>query len=82
MFKRTDENKNNYMQELDEWVEVFVFNPLHAAWAEPGLSPDYSAAAPQTVRQSIKDKVLESYRNGQSHPPKSASRRPYGGYRK
>ena len=58
--KRTTKS---FMQELDLWIDQEVFENLYAVWTE---SQDGNMdASSSRVRKAIKDKVLESYRNGQ-----------------
>ncbi len=58
----------SFMQELDEWCEGAVINPL--------LGPEHEESLDQTVesvKKAIRAKVLESYHNGQrtpAHPQK------------
>lgn len=83
MFKQTDQNKNQsgYLAELDAWVEHFVIRPLYEAWRlqeDQGPSKHTEETVNQTVttvRKSIKDKVLESYRNGQEVGPRREFKR-------
>jgi len=59
------------MQELDEWTEATVISPLHEAITE-GNYADCDAAF-QAVKKAIREKVLESYRNGQAAGPRPAT---------
>ncbi|HXG35486.1 MAG TPA: hypothetical protein VNL15_00795, partial [Dehalococcoidia bacterium] len=57
----------SYMQELDEWTDQSVIEPLRYAWAK---GPDEAEqVAEGLVRKAIRQKVLESYRNGQQAGP-------------
>ena len=64
------EQKQSFMQELDIWSEANVINPL--------LSNDDDAdeyvggETVERIQKAIREKVLESYRNGQA----AGSRRP------
>ncbi len=57
------EKAKSFMQELDQWTETTVINPLHECVVE-GDSADCEATC-QQVKKAIRLKVLESYRNGQ-----------------
>ena len=55
--------EKSFMQQLDEWTTATVINPLHEAITEgDGGGCD---AASEAVKKAIRQKVLESYRNGQ-----------------
>ena len=70
----------NYMAELDNWIDEQVIEPLFAVWK----GQDEVAHDPQSykgveltshgVRRAIREKVLESYRNGQNAAPKTSER--------
>jgi hypothetical protein len=68
---KMSEEKTNYMQELDLWTETNVITPLHEAVVN-GDSADCDATCEQ-VKKAIREKVLESYRNGLKAPRKSAA---------
>jgi len=80
MFNQATQTKtkeqSGYMAELDAWIEVFVIRPLHEAWKHQDVafadphSEETVQAAVATVRKSIREKVLESYRNGQDAGPR------------
>ncbi len=57
----------SFMQELDEWSEINVIEPL----SNPQF--DWNVAVEQ-VKKSIRAKVLESYRNGQQAGPRRMGR--------
>jgi hypothetical protein len=95
MFNKTSEGENqktNYMAQLDEWTDEQVIKPLFEAWEFQEKAHDDESAklAAQEVEEAVKDvhkaireKVLESYRNGlkakDSRPSRSgAARRQYG----
>jgi hypothetical protein len=48
-----------YMQQVDEWVNADIIGQILA---------DDSEKSRFTVRKAIREKLLESYRNGQSAP--------------
>lgn len=83
MFKQTNQIKNQtgYMVELDGWIEICVIRPLYEAWRlqeDQGPSKhteDTVNKTLTTVRQAIRDKVLESYRNGQEAGPRREFKR-------
>jgi hypothetical protein len=56
--------QKSFMQQLDEWTRATVIQPLHEAITE-GDGEDCDAAC-EAVMKAIREKVLESYRNGQS----------------
>ena len=60
-------NAQRYMQQLDLWTSEHVVGPL--VRANDGLrdNEDHGswAKAVATIQKVIRDKVLESYRNGQ-----------------
>ena len=73
MFQQTNKAPS-YMQELDEWTNATIVSPLYAAFAKDSESAYVDAVA--TVKKAIRDKVLESYHNGQTAGPrKQAPRR-------
>ena len=51
----------SFMQQLDEWTDATVIMPL----ADPNPEGDFDAVVEQ-VKKAIREKVLESYRNGQA----------------
>jgi len=61
------------MAELDRWSEELIIGPLWNAWERSSLErrPEVETradvdAAEAAVKKAIRDKVLESYRNGQA----------------
>jgi hypothetical protein len=56
------EQKLTYMQQLDAWTEATVINPLHEAITD-GDGADCDATC-EAVKKAIREKVLESYKNG------------------
>ena len=80
MFTKTVQGENksqkpSYMQELNEWLDEEVIFKLSAAFEEYAAAgeagvPQEEAAAKvnpvvDEVKKAIREKVLESYRNGQ-----------------
>ena len=59
------EQKTSFMAQLDQWTEDNVFAPLLPRGQE-GQSGALSQETLGRVKQAIRQKVLESYRNGQA----------------
>ena len=59
----------SYMQQLDQWTQTFVIGPLldHS-------SEDHEQTVAY-VKKAIRDRVLESYRNGQKAGPAKSVKR-------
>ena len=76
MFKQTPktDKPGRYMEELDAWIEVFILRPLNSAWCGRSQSAETGDLMVSTVRRNVKDKVLESYRNGRLAAQNSAPR--------
>ena len=53
----------SFMQQLDEWTDTTIILPLYAAFAKDSESVYEEAVA--MVKKAIREKVLESYHNGQ-----------------
>ena len=67
-----------YMEELDRWTENTVIHAFAGLCGDPETSKEFQEAA-AVVKKLIRDKVLESYRNGQKAGPSrpvSGERRP------
>jgi hypothetical protein len=64
------EEKKSFMQELDLWSEANIVGPLFHA--DP-KEDDWEPAVAQ-VKKAIRQKVLESYRNGQQATVKGGSK--------
>ncbi|HEV8413045.1 MAG TPA: hypothetical protein VGQ49_05595 [Bryobacteraceae bacterium] len=60
------EEKLTYMQELDLWIEDAVIYPL----LDLDRFDESQPAVVQKVHESIRAKVLQSYRNGQAMGPR------------
>ena len=56
------------MRQLDDWTNASVIVPLQRA-IQSGDEQQYHAAA-AAVERAIRQKVLESYRNGQAAAPR------------
>jgi hypothetical protein len=61
--KHMSEQKLTYMQQLDVWINQAVFEPLLAT-NEEGEAEDNSEDKVDRVAKAIREKVLESYKNG------------------
>ena len=59
------EQKLSYMQQLDAWSDANVIMPL----ADPSPEHDFDVVVEQ-VKKAIREKVLESYHNGQNAGPR------------
>ena len=66
------EQKLTYMQQLDQWAQSAVIDPLLQDCHELAEAPDETAQECQQhlrqtiaeVKRAIREKVLESYKNG------------------
>ena len=63
----------SFMQELDQWIEEQVFQKLYEIWQE-SQDGDMDATA-ESVKRTIRQKVLDSYHNGQKAGPRPERRR-------
>lgn len=64
MFKRS-EQPLSYMQQLEVWVDEQVIGPIIDA-AQPEVEESEAEEVAKRVKHAIKEKMLESYRNGQA----------------
>ena len=74
----------SFMQELDQWSAANVIGVLEQATEQMGLpdhDPQCYEQACERVQKAIREKVLESYRNGQQAGPRSAKQPQKGGRR-
>ncbi len=81
-------NKKNYMQQLDEWLQKEVVYKLIGGFEE--YSAAGAAGVPQDeaaekldpivaeVKKAIREKILESYHNGQAAKPNQKREGRYG----
>lgn len=63
------QEQKNYMSELDEWTTDQVIRPLNEFWKAKGREAlDLEALSRTTglIRRAIREKVLQSYHNGQN----------------
>ena len=78
------EQKSNFMAALDQWSEASVIAPLFQAFRTHYVEYDDEAlaVAAADAKKAIREKVLESYRNGQTSKPAPAApvpaRKPWG----
>jgi hypothetical protein len=64
------EQKPSFMQQLDEWTENTVINPLLSSDGDP--DEFVGGETVEQIQKAIRGKVLESYRNGQAAGPRRA----------
>jgi hypothetical protein len=57
------EKPMSYMEELDQWIEEEVFENLYALW-QRSQDGDMAASGGE-VKKAIREKIRESYHNGQ-----------------
>jgi len=65
------EQKSSFMEELDLWSDSTIIAPIFKAsraWYEVGDERPYAEAS-AAVKKAIRQKVLDSYRNGQAAGP-------------
>jgi hypothetical protein len=76
------EQRQGFMQQLDGWTEAQVIKPAIAAWREyqdlldqlpEEDAKDAFRTAMDEVKKAVREKVLESYRNGQQAGPRRQS---------
>ena len=60
------EKKPSYMEELDRWTESTIIGPLFASETD---GTDWEPAI-ERVKKAIREKVLDSYRNGLRAKPR------------
>ena len=61
----SEQKPSSFMQELDQWTKTTVIHPL--VYGDPEDAPNARSleALVEDVTKAIRQKVLESYRNGQ-----------------
>src|SRR5438034_5682776 len=79
------EQKQSYWAQLDEWTEKVVVDRLFGAWQDysqasnpksgftEAEAEDVLDRALLEVKQAVRDKVLQSFRNGQASGPAKRS---------
>jgi hypothetical protein len=65
----------SFMEELDQWSEVNIIDPL----IHPSQFPEEWENTIENVKKAIRAKVLESYRNGQAAGQRQAKQPEKGG---
>lgn len=68
------EQKNNFMATLDEWTAQNIILPLFEAAQEykkgDAVTDEAMFKLDAAIKKLVREKVLESYRNGQAAKPK------------
>ena len=64
------EDKSGYMATLDAWSDKSIIEPLADAYLNG--PEEVIIRAQELARKAIREKVLESYRNGQNAGPPKA----------
>jgi hypothetical protein len=62
----TEDKPKSFMQELDEWAEAAVIEPIYLACQ---MGPEMMVTTNVSIKKAIREKVLESYHNGQKAGP-------------
>ena len=62
------EQKPRYMEVLDKWTDEHVIGPLWGYVEKEALDGESSQVVGE-VKKAIREKVLDSYRNGQKAGP-------------
>jgi hypothetical protein len=75
--KYMSEQKQSFMQQLDAWTTEKVIDPL--IYGDPDNMPGSRSEAQliADVKTAIREKVLESYHNGQGAAPRKAARKEF-----
>ena len=71
----SEQKKSSFMEELDKWTMANVIDPLMYAFAED--EDEEWTKASDRIKTAIRQKVLDSYRNGQAAGPRSVRRERY-----
>jgi hypothetical protein len=67
------EVKTGYMAELDDWTNEAIVEPLADAYLQG--PEEVIVKAQEYALKAIREKVLESYRNGQNAGPRRVFKR-------
>ena len=59
----SEQRPKGFMAELDQWIETEVIEALQEQWSR-AQDGDMTATA-EPIKKAIREKVLESYHNGQ-----------------
>ena len=73
------EQKTSFMEDLDQWSDANVISPLVYSDEDSDESFEDAQRKLDQVKQAIRAKVLESYRNGQQAGPRTAKQPQKGG---
>jgi hypothetical protein len=68
------EQKSNYQAELDTWMQANVIGPLSLTDPNQG---NWECGTNSQIKQTVRAKVLASYRNGQAAGPRTFQPRQY-----
>ena len=71
----SEQKKPSFMEELDKWTMATVIDPLMYALSEE--DSDGWEEASDRIKKAIRQKVLDSYRNGQAAGPRAARKERY-----
>jgi hypothetical protein len=66
------EERTNYMASLDQWSEEVIIAPLADAYTHG--PEEVIIRAGELAKRAIREKVLESYHNGQNARPRGFQR--------
>jgi predicted NAD/FAD-dependent oxidoreductase len=76
------EQNNNFMAALDQWTEDAILRPWYEAVETYIKSPNDPKADDDIrtmdafIKDAVRGKILESYRNGQAAAPRKVFKRP------
>ena len=59
----SEQQKPNYMAALDQWIDANVISPLVYSGGD-GEGQELTEETVEQVKKAIREKVLESYKNG------------------
>jgi hypothetical protein len=68
----SEQKRPSFMEELDQWTESTIIGPLFASETD---GKDWEPAI-ERVKKAVRQKVLESYRNGQVAGPRRVAKEP------
>ena len=71
----SEQKSTSYMQELNQWIGAEVIYPLRYGDAPDNPNARSDEDIIDQVYQSIRDKVLESYRNGRQSRRRQAGQK-------
>lgn len=68
------EQKKGFMAELDDWIQAEIFDPIEGVcWAS--ITDSERMEIQGAIIPVIRQKILESYRNGQEAGPRKVFKR-------